>query len=185
MIGDLCAPICRAQVACVPGEDPLVAFQVFHAELQFAIDGFLKLFNDGGSGSAEAVKTAFDIFDKDRERLGAAAGFNGSGPARTHRGDHDPRPAQMQLRAGHGIAVAEVLHETKDPDEPVDGFIEIPVKDVWQHRIDGNRAIVKHGDTIPPCDEKTLSVGILVTGKTLFLCMSKETESAAMSRSFD
>jgi hypothetical protein len=72
------APLIGAQVARVPREDPVVAFEVFDAVLQLAVNRLVQLLDNDAASGPDAGKMILDILDKDRKRLGSAARLCGT-----------------------------------------------------------------------------------------------------------
>jgi hypothetical protein len=68
-VDDGSAPFGGADVAGVAREEPMVAFEIEYGVLAFAIDSFVEVFDDLGSGGLGVGVVRVDIFDEYREAL--------------------------------------------------------------------------------------------------------------------
>ncbi len=94
------------------GEEPAVAVEVFGCVLEFAVLGFVQVFDDLCAFGFGVGVVGFDVFDEDGEVLGLEAELcRARAAARVC--DHDVRLTEMHLRAAGG-AVTVVLREAED-----------------------------------------------------------------------
>jgi len=78
---DCGAPLGGADVAGVAGEEPVVAREIFGGVLEFAVGGFMEVFDDFCASGFGALEVGFEIFDEDGEALGVCAELGGSAAA--------------------------------------------------------------------------------------------------------
>jgi len=126
------------------GEEPVVAVEILGGVLEFTIDGFVGLFEDGGAGGASALAVSFDIVDKKGKALRAVAQFAGRACPGGKAFEHDPGIRGAQLRSADGIPVAVVFGEGEGAMQPGDGLLEVAIADVGDQGIGGYGAIVDH-----------------------------------------
>src|SRR5579864_2194009 len=63
------APGIRAHVARVAGKEPVMAFEVFHAVLQFSVFSFVEILYDVCPGTFAVFKVPLHILDEDGQAL--------------------------------------------------------------------------------------------------------------------
>jgi len=139
------APVGGVDVAGVAGEEPVVAGEIFHAVLEFAVLRFVEFFDNSCAGEFCALVVRLEIFDEDGEALGAGAEPCGSVASFSGAVDHDPGVAQMELGAIRWVAIVVVEGEAESFGEPGDGFGYVRVDDVGEDGVWRDGAIVDHG----------------------------------------
>ncbi len=121
-----------------------MAVEVQGSVLKFAVDGFVRLFEDGGSGGAGALAVGFDVLDEDRQALRAVAELARRASIGGELLEHDPGIAGAHLRPADGVPITKVFGETEGAGEPGNGLFEVPVPDMGDQSIGGHRAIADH-----------------------------------------
>src|SRR5271163_4299518 len=102
---DGCSPLVGAQIAGMPREKPMVAVEVLDSILEFAINGFVKVFDYFGSFRFCSGVVCVDIVQEDRQRLRAVSHLRRSRPIRCVL-DHDAGSSGIHLGAAQWLAVA-------------------------------------------------------------------------------
>ena len=119
-VGNLRSPRIGAYITCVTGEEPVVSFRVLHSVLQFAVGGFVQVFDDSGSCPLCARKVRLHIINKYSQALGSKAKVQRIAIARFRGVEHHPGVAQAHLSAREGVTIAIVLDESERLRQPFD-----------------------------------------------------------------
>jgi hypothetical protein len=107
------APLDRVQVPRVTGEKPMVAIEVFGSVLEFSINSFMQIFEEGNSGRFSLLEMGVNVFDEDSEALCSKAKLLRGGVCLPGLLQHDPGIAGGHLRSADRIAVAVVLDKSE------------------------------------------------------------------------
>jgi len=121
--------------------------EVFDAVLALAVDGFVKLFPDGGALSERVPVVSVDVGNDDGEHLGVGANGGGGFAVFTRAGEHDDGIAEVDLDAADRVAVVEVFGETEDPAKPIAALGDVAVDEMRDNDVGGDRAVV-HADSM-------------------------------------
>ena len=145
------SPFIRAHVSSVPREEPVVAFQVLHSVLSFAIECLVQLLDDLGACRLRSFIVRVHIVDEYCQALSSVADFRRTAPAWPRAIEHNPGFAEMHLRAFDrpvGLAITVMLGETECFRQPDHRIGDALISDMRQYDIRRYGAIFYHGSTI-------------------------------------
>ena len=94
----------------------MVAVEILGSVLEFAIDGFVRFFQDFGACRLCSLEMCFNIFNKNGKTLRSRTQLCGARGARARPMQHDPGVAQMHLRAADrpgGVAMAVMFDKAE------------------------------------------------------------------------
>src|SRR5262249_4565773 len=141
------SPLIRAHVASMPRKEPMMAGEIFGPVLTLAILSLMQVLDNPSAHGFRSFEMAIHILEEHRQALSSISQLRGTCTAGPSSIEHDPRLAQIHLcsvRRAAGFAIAVVFSEPERFGQPVDGFSDVRITNVWQQSVRGYRAIRNH-----------------------------------------
>ena len=123
---------------------PVMAIEIFDAELALAVLGFVKLLDDLASCGLDSAILAVDIINEDGQTLGSVPELGGTRLLRLRLPHHDASAAEPHLRPSGRFTISVVLGKSEHSGEPGYCLRKILIHDVGQEDVSKYRPVLQH-----------------------------------------